>query len=102
MYFRKPPNELELLTCRKCGTPQESPGSTVCEHCGADLIRPRVVKPSSKRSVRGLKHFLYRPAYLLRQGITALLLLVSLTLRVVAQLALGAALVIGVSLVPEG
>src|SRR2546422_977064 len=42
MYGRQRLNDLPLLTCPKCGAPQESPGSTVCELCGANLPHPRV------------------------------------------------------------
>ncbi len=101
MYARQPLSDLELLTCRKCGTPQESPGSTVCEQCGADLVRPRIKRASLPRPALRLKQFLRVPVQLVRRGIAGLLLLVSLVFRGVTLLLLLASLVIGLSFVPE-
>jgi hypothetical protein len=46
MSLGQPVSEFSQHTCPKCGAVQESPGSTVCEQCGADL-KPTVVTSSS-------------------------------------------------------
>jgi len=101
MYGRQPLNDLQLLTCPKCGAPQESPGSTVCELCGANLPHPRVKKPRSSHPALRLKHVLRGPVRLLTRGIAAMQLLVFLVLRGVTLLLLFTSLVIGSSFVPE-
>lgn len=103
-------------TCPKCEMLQESPGSTVCEQCGADLVRPVVTKSSSPRSRPQLGQLLGGPARLLLeaplrllkgviaalQWLVALTLkLVFLTLRVVASLLVLGVLVVGLSYVAE-
>ncbi len=117
------PSGLERA-CPKCGALQQSPGSTVCEGCGTDLMpagvprppSPRPVPPPSPRpvpqSVRLLQERIQRLrrgiAGLLREAIsftlrvvTALLRLISLTLRVATVLLLLGALIIGLGFVPE-
>ena len=101
MYGRQRLNDLPLLTCPKCGAPQESPGSTVCELCGANLPHPRVKKPLSPHPVLRLKHVLRGPVRLLTRGIAAVQLLVFLVFRGVILLLLLTSLVIGSSFVPE-
>ena len=44
MSLRRVPDVEERL-CPKCGMLQESPGSTVCEQCGADLIESEQTAP---------------------------------------------------------
>ena len=44
MYAARPASR---LTCPTCGTLQESPGSTVCEQCGASLSRHEDLTSSS-------------------------------------------------------
>src|SRR5256712_9683435 len=100
MYGRQQLNDLQLLTCPKCGAPQESPGSTVCELCGANL-HPRVRKPLSPHLVLRFKHVLRGPVRLLTRGIAAVQLLVFLVFRGVTLLLLLTSLVIGSSFVPE-
>src|SRR3989442_3524788 len=97
MYGRQRLNDLPLLTCPKCGAPQESPGSTVCELCGANLPHPRVKKPLSPHPVLRLKHVLRGPVRLLTRGIAAVQLLVFLVFRGVILLLLLTSLVIGSS-----
>ncbi len=111
MYVRHSLNELDLLVCRKCGTPQESPGSTICEQCGADLLRLRVAKTASRHPllqlqqllhpVLGLRHLLAVPGRLLHQAPTALAVLSFIIFRTVTQLLLLAALSLGLCFVPE-
>src|SRR3989442_11612954 len=96
MYGRQQLNDLQLLTCPKCGAPQESPGSTVCELCGANL-HPRVRKPLSPHLVLRFKHVLRGSVRLLTRGIAAVQLLVFLVFRGVTLLLLLTSLVIGSS-----
>src|SRR3989454_9772171 len=100
MYGRQRLNDLPLLTCPKCGAPQESPGSTVCELCGANL-HPRVRKPLSPHLVLRFKHVLRGPVRLLTRGIAAVQLLAFLVFRGVTLLLLLTSLVIGSSFFPE-
>lgn len=46
--FRRP-SELDLLICPQCSTPQQSPGSTVCEQCGVDLPYVIGTSPAAAR-----------------------------------------------------
>src|SRR2546425_9965437 len=101
MYGRQPLNDLQLLTCPKCGAPQESPGSTVCELCGADLPHHGVKRPATPHSVLRLKHVLRGPVRQLTRGVAAMQLLVLLVVRAMALLVLLTSLVVGSSLVPE-
>jgi len=103
------PSGLER-TCPKCGTPQESPGSTVCEHCGSDLSPVRAAKPSSPRRVIPLKQLLHllplkqlvrMPALLLRQGFVTVLALGSLILRGIRLALVLGSLAVGLSFVPQ-
>lgn len=45
-------NELDLLICPQCGTPQQSPGSTVCEQCGVDLPYVLGTSPDAGRRLK--------------------------------------------------
>ena len=101
MYGRQPLNDLQLLTCPKCGAPQESPGSTVCELCGADLPHHGVKRPATPHSALRLKHVLRGPVRQLTRGVAAMQLLVLLVVRAMALLVLLTSLVVGSSLVPE-
>ena len=100
MYGRQPLNDLQLLTCPKCGAPQESPGSTVCELCGADLPHPGVKRPATPHSALRLKHFLRGPVRLLTRGVSAMQLFVLLVVRAMTLLLLLTSLVVGSSLIP--
>jgi hypothetical protein len=44
----------QARTCPKCGTLQESPGSTVCEQCGADLPGSGADLPESRANLPGI------------------------------------------------
>src|SRR5256886_9978525 len=101
MYGRQPLNDLQLLTCPKCGAPQESPGSTVCELCGATLPRPGVKRSPQPHPVLQLKQFLRGTVRLLTRGIAAVQLFMFLVFRGVTLLLLLTSLVIGSSFVPE-
>src|SRR5439155_25924399 len=81
MYGRQPLNDLQLLTCPKCGAPQESPGSTVCELCGADLPHPGVKRPATPHSALRLHHFLRGPVRLLTLGVSVMQLFVLFAVR---------------------
>lgn len=94
------PSGLER-TCSKCGTPQESPGSTVCEQCGTDLTPVRAAKPSSPRHVLPLKQLLRVPALLLRRGFMTVLLLGSLILHGIRLAVVLGSLAVGLSFVPQ-
>src|SRR5947199_1440673 len=100
MYGRQPLNDLQLLTCPKCGAPQESPGSTVCELCGADLPHPGVKRPATPHSALRLKHFLRGPVRLLKRGCSAMQLFVLFAVRATTFLLLLTSLVVGSSLIP--
>src|SRR2546427_689159 len=100
MYGRQPLNDLQLLTCPKCGAPQESPGSTVCELCGADLPHPGVKRPATPHSALRLKHFLRGPVRLLTRGVSAMQLFVLFAVRATTFLLLLTSLVVGSSLIP--
>lgn len=100
------PSGLER-TCPNCGAVQESPGSTVCEQCGTDLLRPRAAKPSSPKPALQLKFLLKGPAWILRRVVAAVqsLLylvqrLIALTVRLAVLLLILGALIVGVSFVP--
>src|SRR5439155_2057621 len=101
MYGRQPLNDLQLLTCPKCGAPQESPGSTVCELCGADLPHPGVKRPATLHSALRLKHVLRGPVRLLTRGVSAMQLFVLLVVRAMTLLVLLTSLVVGSTLIPE-
>jgi len=101
MYGRQPLNDPQLLTCPKCGAPQESPGSTVCELCGATLPRPGVKRSPQPHPVLQLKQFLRGTVRLLTRGIAAVQLFMFLVFRGVTLLLLLTSLVIGSSFVPE-
>ncbi len=94
------PSGLER-TCPRCGTLQESPGSTVCEQCGTDLTPLRVAKPSSPRHVLPLKHLLRVPALVLRRGFVTVLVLGSLILRGIRLALVLGSLAVGLSFVPQ-
>ena len=121
MYAARPTSRSERLTCPKCGTLQESPGSTVCEECGADLSRPEGgTPPPSAPAGRGeaarragevvtasLRAIAAAPVRLVRGVIAALQALLSLiiriivfTVRTVLVVLVLAALVVGLSYVP--
>src|SRR5256886_11896531 len=101
MYGRQPLNDLQLLTCPKCGAPQETPGSTLCELCGATLPRPGVQRSPQPHPVLQLKQFLRGTVRLLTRGIAAVQLFMFLVFRGVTLLLLLTSLVIGSSFVPE-
>ncbi len=86
--FRRP-NELDLLICTQCGTPQQSPGSTVCEQCGVDL--PYVLGTSPAPGIspeigRRPKHTPRPEVPLVQRTRAALLVLGSIVSRTVAQM----------------
>jgi len=113
MYAARPASR---LTCPTCGTLQESPGSTVCEQCGADLSRrenltPSSPLPASRRAGEAvavsLRAIVAVPVRLVRGAVAALQALLSLiigiivlTVRAVLVLVVLGALVIGLSYVP--
>lgn len=118
MYAARPTSR---VTCPKCGTLQESPGSTVCEECGADLSRPEGATPPPPAAAgRGeaaqragevvtasLRAIVAVPVRFVRGVIAAVQAFLSLIIRIIvltvrtalALLVLGA-LVIGLSYVP--
>ena len=113
MYAARPASR---LTCPTCGTLQESPGSTVCEQCGADLSRrenltPSSPLPASRRAGEAvavsMRAIVAVPVRLVRGAVAALQALLSLiigiivlTVRAVLVLVVLGALVIGLSYVP--
>lgn len=118
MYAARPTSR---VTCPKCGTLQESPGSTVCEECGADLSRPEAATPpppaaagrgeAARRAgevvTASLRAIVAVPVRFVRGVIAALLALLSLIIRIIVltvrttlALLVLAALVIGLSYVP--
>lgn len=117
MSLGRPISGLEQPTCPKCGAPQESPGSTVCEQCGADLAGATVTvtRPPSPHPISRLRSRFRAPARLLRWGITvldagftaltrgvsALIGVIAALIRVVTVLVLLGSLIIGLSFVPE-
>lgn len=94
------PSPLERA-CPKCGMLQESPGSTVCEQCGADLVRANVGKPSVPRAPLQLGRILRSSRHLLRQGVAGVLLLVSLAFRTVKVFVVLSVFIVGLSFVSE-
>ncbi len=109
MSLSQPVPGLEQRTCSTCGALQESPGSTVCEQCGADLPRLTVVRSVSTaprwRAMRILGVVVWLliagPVRVVRRGIAALVLLVFLVVRSLALLLLLASLTVGLSFVPQ-
>lgn len=113
MYAARPASR---LTCPTCGTLQESPGSTVCEQCGASLSRHEDLTPSSplpasqrvgEAVAASLRAIVAVPVRLVRGAVAALQALLSLVLRIIVfavrmvlALAVLGALVIGLSYVP--
>ena len=113
MYAARPASR---LTCPTCGTLQESPGSTVCEQCGADLSRHEDLTPSSplpaarrvgETVAASLRAIVAVPVRLVRGAVAAVQALLSLiiriivvTVRTVLVLLILGALVIGLSYVP--
>ncbi len=94
-------------TCPNCGAVQESPGSTVCEQCGTDLLRPRVAKASSPKPALQLKFLLKIPVWILRRVVAAVQSLLYLiqrlivfSVRLAVLLLLLGGLIIGASFVP--
>lgn len=109
------------LTCPTCGAQQDSPGSTVCEVCGADLLRSSK-QPSSPSSAAERSESLRRaagalrgaagkaaaiPVRLVRGIVAAIMSVVSLILRIVTVtlktaliLAVVAAIVLGLTYIP--
>lgn len=113
MSIRQPMFSPQGTTCPKCGTVQQSPGSTVCEHCGADLPRIGVARyaPPVKILSMGTRSIVRRlsglAVWLLKRSITAALWPVLLALRILAvglRIAAGALvlalLIVGLSYVP--
>ena len=81
--FRRP-SEVELIVCPQCDTPQQSPGSTVCEQCGVDLSF--VLGTPSDTGPR-LKHTPPHPQVpLVQRTRAALLMLGSIISRTAAQM----------------
>ena len=130
MSIGRPIFSSEQSTCPKCGAVQQSPGSTICEVCGTDLMLPQATKPSSPRPVAPIKQrfrvptfrvpsfrvptraLVAAPVTMLRRLIAALRWVASLTLQVIlrllsvtlkgaAVLVALAGLVIGLSYVPQ-
>lgn len=118
MSLGRPISEFGRHTCPKCGTVQESPGSTVCEQCGQDLKLTAVNRPAPPRPVTRPKQSprsgppVAAPPGILKHGFRALQSLVSsilsliwglisLTLRLAIALVLLGSLVVGLSYVPE-
>lgn len=101
MYGRRPLNELQLLTCPTCAAPQESPGSTVCELCGADLKRQSGRKPSRPGPLPRIVRSLWAPVRAATRVVTGVLSAALFVGRVATLLLLLASLVMGASLVPE-
>src|SRR3989475_10716805 len=101
MYGRQPLHDPQLLTGLKCGAPQQCPGSTVCELCGATLPRPGVKRSPQPHPVLQLKQFLRGTVRLLTRGIAAVQLFMFLVFRGVTLVLLLTSLVIGSSFVPE-
>lgn len=113
MYAARPASR---LTCPTCGTLQESPGSTVCEQCGASLSRHEDLTPSSplpasqrvgEAVAASLRAIVAVPVRLVRGAVAALqalliliLRIIVFTVRMVLALAVLGALVIGLSYVP--
>lgn len=124
MSVGRPMFSSEQSTCPKCGAVQQSPGSTVCEVCGADLMLPQATKPSPPRAVTPIKQRFQlprfrmpslrmpslrvptralagAPATMLRRLIAALRWSVSLILQVILRLVLvtlkGAAVLVAVA-----
>jgi hypothetical protein len=86
--FRRP-SELDLLVCTQCGTPQQSPGSTVCEQCGVDLPYALGSSPDPRTSpdiARRPKHNPGPEVLLVQRTRAALLMLGSIVSRTVAQM----------------
>lgn len=107
------PSGLERA-CPKCGAVQESPGSTICEVCGTDLLRAAVEKLSSPRLAprprrhlevgayfpRSVVAILRRVISLVFRGIEVLQRIVFLAVRGAALVLLFGSLIIGLSFVP--
>jgi hypothetical protein len=86
--FRRP-SELDLLVCTQCGTPQQSPGSTVCEQCGVDLPYALGSSPAPRTSPdigRKPKHTPGPQVLLVQRTRAALLMLGAIVSRTVAQM----------------
>lgn len=95
------PSPLERA-CPKCGMLQESPGSTVCEQCGADLVRANVKKSAPPRAPLHVGRLLRLSSrYLLRQGVAGVTLLVSLVFRTVKVVIVMSVFIVGLSFVGE-
>ena len=101
MAGRRLLGDLQLLICPTCGAPQESPGSTVCELCGADLKRPSARRPSRSSPLRRVARPLRASVRAISRGITSAVLAGFLAARIAILLLLLASLVMGASFVPE-
>lgn len=114
MSVGRPTNALGH-TCPKCGAQQESPGSTVCEQCGTDLLPAGAVRPAAPRRIPQFGQIFQVPARIgkraitvldagvtaLERGIYALIGVITALIRVIIVLVLFGSLIIGLGFVPQ-